>query len=842
MVSKIDKLHKFAVSKHEISRLKEWMGEDNSKLSFDSLFEGKLRLVIPFNTKEQKELLKIISFLRENEWEPAGGNNFFDVKTVMQKRRRADTGEEYAEEAQVADLKVFRKEKRTIPSGPRKGEEVLQKKVMSISKVLSNPKNNVPPELFEWWQDKQAEYVKSFNWQQIESAFQDGMVKSDRSIILSRDPVDVLRMSDHTNIQSCHSEGNSYFNCAISESKGNGLIAYLVDTNELNKLLTVDPTTGTGVSQREIGELDKEEIFKDPNRGVKGISPKSRVRLRKYINEEEDYEFAAPEHRTYGPHPPGFVDLVREWAWEKQKHLFVDWDETTLPESYDLKMCGGSYRDTPDGEVLNSFFETGGIDTDFYGDVETLSDDEQSRFEMWIEEIDEIVELANTTLKHATFSASIEEEEHVWSSASLRCSIPLTGWTESYIDGDYVTHDGFESIYTRTWGGDREFLDMLEHPEGGELTEVSVTDDNILIINIDFNCEDCSNPDDVSSFLEYMKRDVDGSYDNYVEGVRRELVDGGYIAEKEFDRVDKRLEEVYLVNFNILGDRDDHDGEIVISSKPNVMPLDITIPKQIINESLGLDSIETALNVERVGTTYKLEDELTIVLRVLTQMAKKAFEEAELQLNFPWYEKAESPIDYSKAIENFEMAIHINKLNIHQMNVRMKIRVNDSDSHTLFIENFLEIVDQNVETIVNSVKESLINKIRIASEKAASALKSFYDGQVVRPLIEELKAKPQPDVKRLALWIEANWGNFSFAEKEVAYFSYLLPTIRDGDYLHKDSLDSPRFWNQSMQGRHDTDVSYKWNGISIKDVMPYTQFEEEPEQNNEHEISYEESN
>ena len=441
-LNKVYKVRKYAASSAEINRLKQWMDSGDSELSFDKLFGGKLRVIIPFSTQEQKQLVEIISLLKNLGWEPSGGNNFFDVKKVKQKLRALDTGEEYEEEVQVADLKISKKEVRVIPKGPKKGEEIVSKSTSTISKVLATPKTNAPSWMVEWWRSKQAEYVKNFNWNQIESIFKEGQLSSEHSIIISRDPIDVLRMSDHQNITSCHAEGKSYFECAIYESRGNGIIAYLVKTSDVSSL------TDGGV---EFNDLDNQEIFSDPQRDVEGIIPKSRIRLRKYVDIELGYEFAVPEHRAYGPSIPGFKDLVRSWAWNEQKELFELEDGRVQFNLYDLEMHGGSHRDTSDGEILNAFFREGGIETDFHGDAENISEDEESIMDFWSEELRQIGERADAELEHASFYTSIEDSGEgqpiISAAATLYCKIQLSGWKEiSFEDRNFAEAKGFKRI------------------------------------------------------------------------------------------------------------------------------------------------------------------------------------------------------------------------------------------------------------------------------------------------------------------------------------------------------------------------------------------------------------
>ena len=84
--AEVSRMYKSAISEASIGELKNWLdGTTDSKLSFNDLFEESLRLVVPFNTKEQRALIKIISLLRDEGWMPAGRGGYFDTKKVNQK-------------------------------------------------------------------------------------------------------------------------------------------------------------------------------------------------------------------------------------------------------------------------------------------------------------------------------------------------------------------------------------------------------------------------------------------------------------------------------------------------------------------------------------------------------------------------------------------------------------------------------------------------------------------------------------------------------------------------------------------------------------------------------------
>jgi hypothetical protein len=159
--------------------------------------------------------------------------------------------------------------------------------------------------------------------------------ESEYSIVISRTPIDVLRMADFKGMSSCHSppsggsEGGSYFYCALAESRNQGAIAYLVKTEDLEKV-----------------NLKSEEIFIDYDRGIGGIQPISRLRIRRVVDEDRDLDYMVPEEKVYGVQKSFFYDSVSKWAMKQQKDLFVDGDDIYVPEKRDLSYKGGSYSDS----------------------------------------------------------------------------------------------------------------------------------------------------------------------------------------------------------------------------------------------------------------------------------------------------------------------------------------------------------------------------------------------------------------------------------------------------------------------------------------------------------------
>jgi hypothetical protein len=195
------------------------------------------------------------------------------------------------------------------------------------------------PEVIESWNNNAGEYNKK------ENIFKVAKATEKYSTVISRHPVDIYRMSDHMGITSCHSLGSSHPHCAIAEAEDFGMIAYVVETEDLKGL-----------------DLDDDEVFYDADRHGSGtglIEPVARKRLRRYFNKEENYDLALPDKTEYGlDRMPGFMGFLTDWAAEAQRELVFGKDEErNRPEITDFIRMGGSYEDTPDKELFDNMFK-----------------------------------------------------------------------------------------------------------------------------------------------------------------------------------------------------------------------------------------------------------------------------------------------------------------------------------------------------------------------------------------------------------------------------------------------------------------------------------------------------
>lgn len=255
------------ISQEEIDRLEDWLSEQGDFINpeLDDLFggRGKMRVAFPLAGEDARNLAQIVSALMSEGWRPPAtehghGPRQFQRKEVKQKGKRRvgelpvgfgqvdpETNpdprpvEEFYTDKTVAVLNLERKFDFTIPAGPRKGENIEKTERSTMSRAIAKlvKQGKISKELLEWWNNKQIYYTNDHKWEDVEELFDMTSSAHKYTIIVSRDPIDVLRMSDIGRISSCHREGGEYFQCAVSESRGTGIIAYRVRTEELDRLL-----------------------------------------------------------------------------------------------------------------------------------------------------------------------------------------------------------------------------------------------------------------------------------------------------------------------------------------------------------------------------------------------------------------------------------------------------------------------------------------------------------------------------------------------------------------------------------------------------------------------------
>src|SRR3990167_7105331 len=536
------------ISYKNYDKLKNVVADLEVNKEFDNLFKGNKRIVIPFTRGGMKgEIGEIIEFFnsqgfdvdlkngvikKEIEYEiPKGEKKGQKVKKTFNERigKVLKLFEDF-EEAEFSPNKEKRK---------NLGDKI--RKIFNIQTIdpdiifFKRGEPSKGSKWSKWWASKSEYYRK--NPEAIKE-------QSEYSIIISQASTDLLRMSDFSNIRSCHSQGQSYFKCVWSEIKTQSSIAYLVKTEDLKNI-----------------DLTADEIFKDKERGVDGINPLSRVRLRKYKDNSRNKFFLVPEARVYGDRPPGVVDELIDWAWEKQKDIF----EGEVPEIEEIQSFGGSYKDTNDGQLLNSFFKT-----DKFADSEETEhhnedEDDQSEFDRIEHEADEIGQYANQNLQYVSVSHSLED-------GGDETYLFFNAWMGFQFGDNEINHEKLKEETKQSWAywNDtyyKPIKDIIEYyAEEIEFDSFSGTH---LVINISLSSSDePPTPEGYRDFVEWLIQDVEPNYKKWHRQIRDFLIEKGLIKSDKRDEIIQLLKQNPFNHFDVDFDK---NGEIDISLKKKIV-------------------------------------------------------------------------------------------------------------------------------------------------------------------------------------------------------------------------------------------------------------------------------
>ena len=320
------------VSKELVKQVKD-AAKDKDK-PFEHIFKGEDRIVLPYESlKEDDEIpLEILKKTKKDGYD-------IDFTTGLISKDKVIPAQ-YAQKTKPSKIQV------------KMGKYVLEK-----GKFTEEEKN--------WW-IHQGDPVKSLEVVTNKNKY---------SVVISRHPIDIIRMSDHDKWTSCHSPTGSYFNCAVAEAKNAGAIAYVVAKDDVSKI-----------------NIKDDEIFSDKDRDIKGVKPLARLRIRLFKNKKDDQELAMPEDRVYGLNLKGLQDTIRKWAFAHQKELFE-----VRPKLKNYELMGGSYQDNTGSVLFNKFFDDdedtgeadyGGEDEDFEDMLNTYDRESQGILDQYNSESD----------------------------------------------------------------------------------------------------------------------------------------------------------------------------------------------------------------------------------------------------------------------------------------------------------------------------------------------------------------------------------------------------------------------------------------------------------------------
>ena len=242
------------------------------------------------------------------------------------------------------------------------------------------------------WAKKQPDIYKSLKTtKEIVTKSKDS--NENYSIIITRNPIDVVRMGDFDCLpnqaggRSCHAPSGDFFHNALEEAeKEGGAVAYVVKNEDLKKV-----------------NLDQDEIFADPERDKDGIYPVSRIRIRRFESKSDKSEIAVPEMKMYGKSMPGFFFTLKNFLRNKQEIDELD------PEDHVL--TGGTYFDTGKEKLFKNFFDDEADYVEDEGGYEEVMDDEDDYETVMENERVEAMELIRRERDHLPNNVEIVFEQ-----------------------------------------------------------------------------------------------------------------------------------------------------------------------------------------------------------------------------------------------------------------------------------------------------------------------------------------------------------------------------------------------------------------------------------------------
>ena len=329
---------------------------------------GKDGEEIPSREVESKERYKIGKFLSKLHAVVERYRKLEHVRAELTKKnkekreREADEDDDWLNTPETAEEKKFRLAVEDI----RKITGALQDAYSNAwMTYYTHPAAGIKKieRLQKLWQQKAGDIVGAYK------------------LVVSRSPIDVFRMSDFKNIQSCHSPasinpneaGGSYWQCAAAEAYGEGAIAYVVADKDLAVLTGLDRNADASEFEAKIqdGEIFSDKFLAKGERGEAGsnkfsgedlINPVSRIRIRlaRWLDHREDnpepIDLMVPEEAVYGGASNTLSTALDTWIKSVQPNA----DEKILASAREkgfvwldgFTFFGGNYSDSGNRQDL----------------------------------------------------------------------------------------------------------------------------------------------------------------------------------------------------------------------------------------------------------------------------------------------------------------------------------------------------------------------------------------------------------------------------------------------------------------------------------------------------------
>lgn len=571
----------------------DYLNQHTDELPFDHIFGDKMRVAFPVGTDVTAH--SIID----------------DLKRIQ-----------HFDKVDLKKGEIVRK----IKLDPKYGQGDYKEQKINMGKAISALKIS---------EDKKKKYL---NWfakykDNLESAFE----KPEYIVVLSRAPIDVVRMSDHRNISSCHSQGGSYFHCAIQEAITGGAVAYVVREEEFNEL-----------SEEEFQE---DEIFTDPDRGFSGdyeLRPLARLRVRRLVD-DDGTEVAIPDTKVYGyTSIPNFYRSLKEYLHSKQNITSGDFKGQFTSR-------GGSYYDDDVRSLLASYFDTDEdtyYSTDFPKVKHDWDDESSERSHAALgmeEELNDIKERYNSRWDYSSVDYYMYDEDAFFT-ASGYTKIDISKFNLPD-DVDLNIEDSYDIRKAKKGEYDDDYyystlVEYLTNKTDLNIYRIEIANKEI---EITFDNQDTyNNPDQFDTFCYDLER-FDNSIDDMLEDEDELLevfLEGGFIktvsgGDKNFSMIEEYMEseEEWFDNLSIQG------GDIRKSFTVKISDFDIM-------EEEG-DAIKSAISGKAQFLSVGLKE--IIKNLAMENFKPKSNEDDPAQLQFQkFFESYTNPledIDYKLTVD-----------------------------------------------------------------------------------------------------------------------------------------------------------------------------------------------
>lgn len=488
MYKALENVYESVLINEMTDKVVDYITDHKEILPFDNIFGNANRIVIPLIHDEYaSELLHALKSIKHFS------SIDFDSKEVIKE----------------------------IPLDPKYGQGKKQQRI-KFGKAIQTL--NIPD-------DKKQKYL---DWlARYSTTLKDLVYGHNYSIVLSRAPIDVVRMSDHRNIQSCHRQGGAYFECAVQEAISGGAIAYLIHNDSLD-----------GLSEEE---FQADDLFKDSDRDIRGVEPPlARIRIRRIEN--NDRELAMPETRVYGENQSGFYNSVRDYIQSKQDLSLDDARKIFKDRNNPFVLRGGTYEDNYITDLLNSYFgivpygpdAIVGLTVRHHSDDKRAEEQIKSDLDDLEDQLAIIMNDTNTQLEpigHVSYDMNYDDGAYAYISGVLVYDLSPDDFL---ISDDFYFELSSEDIerfsYNRGFPTEKDFYEYMNQLFILNIIGIDASKDRLTITF--GQSEAISDSDEFRNFCEYMLREV-RSHESNLDSIYDAIKECGY---EEFDMTEfKRL-------------------------------------------------------------------------------------------------------------------------------------------------------------------------------------------------------------------------------------------------------------------------------------------------------------